>query len=240
MTMQPRPSAGTRHLLFAELAAGGVLVLVFAVLACGLLAAPASFPVAAVLVYVAMALTVAWHLPAAAGLGAANRVTLGRGLLVCLIAASLVDPRWLGQQAHGLVLVASLALAADGLDGWVARRTATASAFGARFDMELDAFLILLLCFCVLAAGKAGAWIFAIGAMRYVFVAAMWPCPWLAAPLPESRRRKVVCVWQVASLLCALSPWVAPPLATPLLASALLALALSFAVDVRWLYRMRA
>ena len=43
------------------------------------------------------------------------------------------------------------ALALDGVDGQVARRTGTASELGARFDMEVDAFLILVLS---VAAGR--------------------------------------------------------------------------------------
>ena len=39
----------------------------------------------------------------------------------------------------------SVALALDGVDGQVARRTGTVSALGARFDMEVDAFLVLVL-----------------------------------------------------------------------------------------------
>ena len=38
-----------------------------------------------------------------------------------------------------------LLLALDGLDGWAARRQGLVSAFGARFDMEVDALLILAL-----------------------------------------------------------------------------------------------
>lgn len=202
-----------------------------------LLAAPATFVPAALLVYLAIALLVAWRFPAGKGLGAANRVTLVRAGLVSLIAACLVDPAWLAGVAHGLVGVATLALLADGLDGWVARRTGTQSDFGARFDMELDAFLILVLACCVIASGKAGEWVLAIAAMRYLFVAAMWPWPWLAAPLPESRRRKAVCVWQVAALVLSLSPWVAPQGAAAVLASALALLAWSFGLDLWWLYR---
>ena len=41
--------------------------------------------------------------------------------------------------------LAAVALALDPADGWLARRTGTASALGARFDGEVDAFLILAL-----------------------------------------------------------------------------------------------
>lgn len=202
------------------------------------LGAPRAFLVTAVLVYLAMAAVLAWHWPHGnRSLGAANRITLARGVLVCQLAGALVAPSWLVSHAHWLVGAAALALACDGLDGWVARRTGTETGFGARFDMELDALLILVLSLGVLVTGKAGGWVLAIGAMRYALVAAMRPWPWLGAPLPESQRRKAVCVWQVASLLCALSPWVPGPLARVLLALSLALLAWSFAVDVAWLRR---
>ena len=169
-------------------------------------------------------------------LGPANRVTLGRAVLVAMVAGALVVPAWVQQHALWVALVAGVALALDGVDGWVARRCRCASAFGARFDMELDAFLILVLCVHLLSMGKAGHWVLAIGAMRYAFVAAMRVWPWLDAPLPERGRRKLVCVWQVASLLLCLLPQVDARMAAPLLALALVLLAGSFAADVRWLF----
>ena len=58
--------------------------------------------------------------------------------------------------------------------------------------MEVDAFLILVL--SVYVARSTGAWVLAIGAARYVFVAAGWLLPWLrgiaaAALLVQGRRR---------------------------------------------------
>ena len=47
-----------------------------------------------------------------------------------------------------------MALLLDAVDGGVARRTGTVSGFGARFDMEVDAFLILVLSGYV--AGRLG------------------------------------------------------------------------------------
>jgi len=235
--MPTRFLAAPAWIVSAELVAGGVSVWLLATLAEHRLAAPPVFALAALLVYLPIALLVGCQLPSGAGLGAANRVTLARAVLVSLMAGSLMDARWLASEAHTLVGVATLALLADGLDGWVARRTGTQSEFGARFDMELDAFLILVLACCVVATGKAGAWVLAIAAMRYLFVAAMWPWPWLDAPLPESWRRKAVCVWQVAGLVVALSPWVPARAASIVLLSALVLLAWSFARDVWWLYQ---
>lgn len=197
-----------------------------------------SFMFAAILVYgaLAAALALRWkrmHV----GLGAANRVTLLRGALVAFVSGGLVVPEMLALHAWLFAAVSLLALSLDGVDGWVARRTGSASEFGARFDMELDALFILVLCLCMMTLGKAGAWVVAIGAMRYAFVAAMPVWPWLRAPLPESRRRKAVCVLQVAVLLVCLLPVLGAGLAAPLLALSLAALTWSFAVDVHWLWR---
>jgi phosphatidylglycerophosphate synthase len=112
--------------------------------------------------------------------GPANRVTLVRSFLVAGVAVlSVVD---VDGRVPVLVTLASVALVLDGVDGWVARRTGTVSAFGARFDMEVDAFLILVLSLYV--ARDAGWWVLLIGAARYLFVAAGWALPWLRGTAP--------------------------------------------------------
>ena len=45
-----------------------------------------------------------------------------------------------------MAALAGFALALDGVDGHLARRFDQVSDFGARFDMEVDAALILVLC----------------------------------------------------------------------------------------------
>lgn len=236
-----KPGDGpTRPWVTGELVAGLLAVLAGSWLMVARGAHPASALVA-VAAYLTMAGLIRRFWPATdRRLGWANRVTLGRGLLVALLAGALVDPTFLVAQAWALATLALVVLLLDGADGWVARRTATASAFGARFDMELDAAFILVLCLALLSMDKVGAWVLAIGAMRYAFVLAGWRWSWLAAELPESRRRKAVCVWQVSALMIALLPPVAPPTAGWLAATALAGLALSFARDLAWLWCNRA
>lgn len=229
-----------RPIFYLELAAGLLPVLGLALVAHSTLAAPLSFVAASVLVYGALCVLIRlrWQQPARP-LGAANRVTLLRGGLIALIAGTLVVPQALGEHADRVAALALLALLLDGLDGWVARRTGSASAFGARFDMELDAFFILVLCLCLMTLDKVGIWVVVIGALRYVFVLAMRIWGWLDRPLPDSLRRKLICVWQVASLLVCLSSWVDAGLARILLGVALLLLIVSFYLDVAWLFRRR-
>jgi phosphatidylglycerophosphate synthase len=166
--------------------------------------------------------------------GAANAVTLARGVLTIVLLALLGAG---AAAAWAIVALAVLAAALDGVDGALARSRGEASAFGARFDMETDALLILVLAALAWDEGKAGAWILLAGLLRYLFVAASWMWQWLAAPLPPSRRRQAVCVVQIVSLIGALVPVVTPPASAVLALAGLVALAWSFGVDVGWLAR---
>ena len=162
-----------------------------------------------------------------------------RALLVCGLATLLVrEPTY----TTGVIatITAAAALALDGVDGWLARRTRMASAFGARFDMEVDAALILVLSLLAWAYGKAGGWIVASGLLRYVFVAASTLWPWMGRPVPQSMRAKSVCVLQVGTLVVLMVPQVRPPVSSALAAAALAALAWSFLVDVLWLWDRRS
>jgi phosphatidylglycerophosphate synthase len=166
--------------------------------------------------------------------GAANTVTSVRLALVALLAASLGEP-YSRPLAWAATLLAVLLSVLDGVDGWLARRASRSSAFGARFDMETDAWLIMVLSALAWRWERAGAWVLACGLMRYAFVAAAWAWPWLARPLPPRVRRKVVAVVQMVGLAIVIAPIVPPPLSQWLAAITLSILAWSFAVDVWWL-----
>jgi phosphatidylglycerophosphate synthase len=159
-------------------------------------------------------------------------VTLARATLVGGVTA-LVAEGATGPRIFVLVTIGTVALALDGLDGYLARRNNTVSALGARFDMEVDAFLILVL--SVLVCRSLGYWVLAIGLMRYAFVAAAAVVPRLRSTLPFSRARKVVAAMQGGLLVAAAAPFVPRPVAVLMVAVALVALVWSFGRDVRWL-----
>jgi phosphatidylglycerophosphate synthase len=196
----------------------------------------------ALLLYGAVGATVANgagdHLPFAR-FGLANWITLGRAAGAALLGAVVLAPDLLAaaEAAWAAVALAVALLALDGFDGWAARRQRLCSRFGARFDMEVDALLILVLCALALALGKAGPWVLALGLMRYGFLAAAQVVPRLREDLFPSRRRKAVCVLQIAVLTAILAPPVGPRVAGLMAAGALAALVWSFAVDVWWLAR---
>jgi len=168
--------------------------------------------------------------------GVANGVTLVRGALTLLLAA-LIGVHDSAAVGWTIVAVAIVAVALDGVDGRIARSRNDASAFGARFDMETDALLILVLAALVWQLDRAGVWILAAGLLRYVFVLASYPLPWVERALPPSRRRQSVCVLQIVSLIGALVPGVQPPWSSAVAFAGLALLVWSFAVDVVWLAR---
>jgi len=169
-------------------------------------------------------------------MSAANLVTSLRALLVAVVAAFALRPTST-RAIEIAIVVAAIATALDGVDGWVARRTGTATAFGARFDMEVDALLILILSILVWRYGKAGAWVTLSGLLRYLFIAAGWILPWMRAPLRSTLRGKAICVIQIGGLLVALLPAVPPPVSSAIAAVSLVTLCFSFVVDTLWLYR---
>ncbi|WP_245633978.1 CDP-alcohol phosphatidyltransferase family protein [Amycolatopsis jejuensis] len=185
------------------------------------------------LVGLSVLLTSAVRRTGIARLGPADHVTLARAALIGGVTALVADHLTGGSPpVVAMVPLAAVALVLDAVDGQVARRTGTASALGARFDMEADAFLILVL--SALVAASTGPWVLAIGLMRYAFVAAAWLLPWLRADLPPSRARKAVAALQGIALTTA-AAGITP---TALAALALTALTWSFTRDVRWLYRV--
>ena len=167
-------------------------------------------------------------------LGPANAVTLGRATLVGGVTALVVTSFAAPVPLPVLVTLVGVALALDGVDGQVARRTNSTTKLGARFDMEVDAFLILVL--SVFVAGTFGWWTVAMGAFRYVFVAASWAWPWLNAPLPPRFSRKVVAAVQGVALVVATASLLPDAVAFLVLAAALASLTWSFGRDVQWLW----
>lgn len=204
----------------------------------GAIALAAASVEAAVVFAVMMAVVVATvgaHHPFAR-FGPANYVTMLRAAMVSLAATLLLEPA--SNEVAWFVVGATACLAAlDGLDGWLARRTGLASDFGARFDVEVDALLILVLSLFVWRHDKAGVWVLACGLMRYGFVAAGWLLPWMAGPLKPTLRGKTVAVGQYAGLGLALAPMVPYPASRVVAAITLATLVWSFGIDVRRLWR---
>jgi phosphatidylglycerophosphate synthase len=171
--------------------------------------------------------------------GAANQVTVARGALVALLAGLIAERDDTGAPLLAVAMAVIVAVL-DGLDGWLARRNHMSSAFGARFDMETDALLIMVLALLAWQFGKAGVWVLASGLLRYIFVAAAMGLPFLRRALPPSRRRKTIAVVQTVALILTIAPFVPAAAGSRIAAVGLVALSLSFLVDFIWLIQNAA
>lgn len=170
-------------------------------------------------------------------IGLCNCVTIARLMMVCALIVALIDQP---DRPWAVFALAAIALALDGVDGWLARREGYGSLFGARFDMEVDSLLALTLALHAYVSAGLGAYVILLGLPRYLFALAQWSMPWLNGEIPERFSRKVVCVVQLLVLILVLLPMVQSPLSDVLVCGALLALSWSFWLDIRWLRQARS
>jgi phosphatidylglycerophosphate synthase len=168
--------------------------------------------------------------------GVANQVTTVRAVLVVLVTGLIGEPE-LPSVAATAATVGLGATVLDGMDGWLARRAGMASAFGARFDVEIDTLLMQALAILAWRYGKAGPWVLLSGLLRYAFVAAGWLWTWMRRPLTPTLRARIICIVQVVALVLAIVPAIRFPVSSEIAALGLAALSYSFLVDT---LRLRA
>jgi phosphatidylglycerophosphate synthase len=234
-----------RTLVAEALAALALALLGGAIAAAGLshlLALGSAYPVGFVCVYLVLAAVVIGFLPRhrpQERFGIANGITLARGVVVALLATLWTGAGASPPEAWSWVaaILGITVLLLDGLDGRLARRHHLVSEFGARFDLEVDALLVLVLAGLVWSAGTAGAWVLLVGLARYGFLAAGRIWPRLGRPLPASRRRRAAFAAGVLGLVAALLPALGGGVSLILALAATLAIVVSFTIDLRWLLR---
>ena len=171
-------------------------------------------------------------------LGPADRVTLARATLVGGVAALTAGSFVGATPVQTLVGLCVVALLLDGVDGQVARRTGTASDLGARLDMEVDAFLILVL--SVYVSTTVGPWVLALGAAHYLLLLSGVALPWLRQPSPPRYWGKVVAATTGIALTLASAGVLPVALTSAILLVVLGLLTESFGRQVWWLRRHRA
>jgi phosphatidylglycerophosphate synthase len=164
----------------------------------------------------------------------ADWVTLTRATIAVGVAALTADAFERSPEVALLVALSAVALSLDAVDGWLVRRSGTATPLGARADGEVDEFLIVVL--SVYVARSAGSWVLAIGTLRYAFLVAGWLLPWLREPLPRRDWRRAVAATQGIALTVAAAGVLPLTLTQGGLLAALALLAASFGHDVAWLW----
>jgi phosphatidylglycerophosphate synthase len=159
-------------------------------------------------------------------LGLANAVTLLRlALTVVMVPLAVPSP------GPGVALLVLFIFTLDGVDGWLARRGQTASLFGALFDMECDALLVLVCALVLYQYHRLGAFILIPGLLRYVYVTALMFAPSLDEA-PPSRLGRSAFSLMMTSFIASL--WPVEPVHGPLAIVAACLIVYSFARSVLW------
>jgi CDP-diacylglycerol--glycerol-3-phosphate 3-phosphatidyltransferase len=160
--------------------------------------------------------------PVSSSLGAANRITLIRGVLICLLAGfwgwKLPESRTPDIPAAwipGMLYITAAVL--DGVDGAIARRSGKRTALGSILDTEMDALGLLVAVGVGIRTRQLPPAFLAVGLAYYLFKAAAYRRQKRSAPLislrprPEARAMAGLTMGVVG---IALLPVYAPPVTT--------------------------
>lgn len=169
-------------------------------------------------------------------LGAANRMTIFRGLAYAWMAGFLLMPRPGGPMDWLPALLYVGASIADVFDGYVARRTNRVSRLGETLDMEYDGLGVLVACALAVQYGQLPLVFLLVGAARPLFV---WGMLWRTRtgrpnfPITASDQRRIIAGLLMIFLSTVLWPIFEPPVTYVVGAVFGGAVALSFVRD--WL-----
>jgi phosphatidylglycerophosphate synthase len=162
--------------------------------------------------------------------GLANTVTSLR-LLLTLVLLAGVDR----EPGHIAATIALLILGLDLVDGWLARRYAADSPFGACYDMEVDAIFVLSLSCTLWMRGVAGPWVLMAGLWRYLFVVIPLFIPSRGGEAPRSIYYRSAYTVMVLSFVLSLA--LPAPFARALAAFGTIILSVSFLRSFYYRYR---
>ena len=165
-------------------------------------------------------------------------VTAFRGVLVLAVAIIVVTALLTGDVTRSwwVAWIGIAAWALDSLDGYVARRTGTASERGALLDTAVDGLLVLVLS---LVHVRLAPWALAGGLLWPAFLAVQVRRPAWRRTLPRSVRRKLAGGTLTGTLAISAAPFWPDVAVQVAVALAVAIVTWSFAVDIRWLERVR-
>jgi CDP-diacylglycerol--glycerol-3-phosphate 3-phosphatidyltransferase len=170
-------------------------------------------------------------------LGAANLLTVARGLLLAAVAGFLPLARPL---ALGLWVPAALygaVVALDYADGFLARRRGETTQLGASLDETFDTIGLFVAPLLAVLYAQLPVWYLAVPLAKpaYLLSLRLWegPVGGRLGELPGSRARRPLATLQMVVTAAVLSPLVAPPATTVLATAAMIPFLAVFCRD--WL-----
>lgn len=173
--------------------------------------------------------------PLLSNIGAGNAVTLGRGLLISLMAGFLFMPWPSGWVAWIPGLLYTLSVVADYLDGYLARITNHTTELGSYLDMEYDVLGMIIAPVLAVWYGQLPLWYLVVSVARYAYIGVEWWQQKQGKQLHEindSLYRRLIAGCQMVFVFIVLIPVYNPPETHIAAAAIMLPLLLSFTRDL--------
>jgi CDP-diacylglycerol---glycerol-3-phosphate 3-phosphatidyltransferase len=170
------------------------------------------------------------------GFGAGNTTTILRGVLIASLLGFLLLPRPSGWLAWLPAVFYTLAVLADFLDGFLARRTQRVTRLGEILDMSFDGLGVLVASLLAIQYSQVPAWYILVALARYIFLAGTWLRRRRGLPVHElqpSVRRRAFAGVQMGFLFFILMPIFTPP--GTYIAAAMFALPFLVGFAIDWL-----
>ena len=136
-----------------------------------------------------------------------------------------------------IIILSTVSLVMDGLDGFIARKYNLVSKFGEIIDQESDNFLMLVISISLYLNKDVGLYVFLIPLYRYTFLVSMKKYDWLQRTLPSSQFRKIACVLTIALMIMSQDVYFNYENTLFLVILSLFIITFSFSKDIIWLYR---
>ncbi|MEQ1856282.1 MAG: CDP-alcohol phosphatidyltransferase family protein [Longimicrobiales bacterium] len=167
--------------------------------------------------------------PLPGGIGWADALTGARLVVLILASASVA-----GSAAEWMIWAFALNVVLDAADGYVARRLATATPFGAVLDREVDAFFVLVAYLHFQLDGWLGAWVLVAGILPYAYRLLASVAP---APVAAGHKERMAARLAGLNFLLLIAAMAMPTYSSPILVTSVAVVCVSFASSFRGLCR---
>lgn len=147
-------------------------------------------------------------------LGIGNTLTVWRGIILAMLAGFFLLPRPVGLLRWLPGILFTAAVAADFVDGYLARRTGQVTHLGEMLDLRLDGLAVLIGTLLVIRYAQAPSWFLLVGLARYLFVIGIWVRRRMGKkvhPLPPSQSRRPIAGVIMGATAILLFPVFTPP-----------------------------
>jgi CDP-diacylglycerol--glycerol-3-phosphate 3-phosphatidyltransferase len=168
--------------------------------------------------------------------GSATAITVGRGLLLAVVAGFLFVPRPTGAAVWVPGLAYGSAIVLDFFDGFVARWRERPTRLGALLDCRFDTLGLFVAPLLGVLYGQLPVWYLSVAVAKPVCVGALSVRAWRGRPtsaLPETTTNRWLAGLQMIVVTLALLPVVGPPLTSFAATAAMIPFLFQFGRDWR-------